>query len=424
MIQPEHTSINTLGETLNQVIASQNPEATIAITDSLTTIHHNLETALGPNSPNIQSLLAPLGLAAAKLSQAAEAQTSLGNSLRDYLANIGWTGEGADSQEPTTADRPAATPTPSRPRYEQNPNSPESFIEIDRYGTARALDPITGDVMRPGEIPPSLLADPELKQGFDFWKQHGASVPFTLLLTRHVEASDLRNGEFDLRAEAQALSATGGQLFVEGFAPKERTANADQLHNIASNLDDPAQIQGLRDIIWAEAAKDPNFSFSAETLSQIMSTKVKVATPDFITDGDRPADKALAAWHKQVKAARIARSGRSDPTAIIQEFVQHSAVDMGFCHYRNLYLIGKMGAHLSRQYASTGKIPGGASLLIGKLHENIAVTLTDMGVSVTLKGRARDSMTRAQIGWRRRCAIKPEDVRAMVAAEVAKRPRM
>ncbi|HUC89217.1 MAG TPA: hypothetical protein VMR45_00265 [Patescibacteria group bacterium] len=357
---PEDSSIHSIGEALTDVIDGISPAFAAGIEQQVTAVQQDVESIVGSGSEFASDLLSRLGMAATALTGATEAQTSATNEIESYLERIGF-----DALVETAELALAANPAP-RPTFRERSGPKDKFFGIGEDGTIRPRDPLTGEIMWPGEIPKSLLADPELKQGFEFWKKHGPDVAFKLLLCSHSSAKDLLEADFDLNAVAKRLGRSGDPLYLEGVGRVDDAELSREVHNRFSHSTKQQLIEGgdAEDIVVVDQPLD-NFSF--QILNQIMATGVDVVNPDYYADGKRPADVALAAWRREVRGASA---------------VHGEALRVGYIFYRNAYLIGKMGADLARRHAATGEVPSSAALLIGNLHEGIAIDLRRMGVTV------------------------------------------
>ena len=95
------------------------------------------------------------------------------------------------------------------------PESPYYVVSSD--GVARPKDPSTGEVIGPGEIPPSLLTDENLRRGIEFLQEHGEELSLRILLVGSGERDALPASGVQLHAEAQAVQAQGGSLYIEGL---------------------------------------------------------------------------------------------------------------------------------------------------------------------------------------------------------------
>ncbi|HUC89257.1 MAG TPA: hypothetical protein VMR45_00475 [Patescibacteria group bacterium] len=373
--QPDRASIGAIGGALAHIRSEQDPESTVGVVTGLATLQQQLEAVLDPSSANAQGILSSIGDAAAKLTKAAEVQAALGVSLTDYLGRIGF---GGFCQEVAVTQDETVEPHP-RPAFTERSDSKDPYYAVGKDGTMRPRDPITGGIMWPGEIPPSLLADPELREGYEFWKEHGKDVPFRLLLVSHDSGEGLTNSEVNLYAEAQRLQQNDGVLFLECVtSTAARNRELLEQHNAASNATGD-EVEREQAKLRQRLADNPWASFRVESLSQIMSTRVDVAIPDYCEGDARPADVALTALGNEIDAAANAMNST-------KAFFRCTALELAYTYYRDMYLVCKMGAELAKCHAATG-LPGGAAFLGGRTHENIGVTLRQMGVKVTDVGK-------------------------------------
>ncbi|HUC89258.1 MAG TPA: hypothetical protein VMR45_00480 [Patescibacteria group bacterium] len=408
------TPVGALGESLTNIMASQSPEPTEEIVTELTTVQQQLEGGLDPSSARTQRILLPLGEAVANLVRAAEAQITLNTQLTDYLARIGWDGSAASEESTSPHERVVSESTPvsdsTEAAFKERAGPKDTYFAVGEDGTILPRDPITGDIMHPGEIPPSLLDDPELRAGFEFWKGPGRNVPFKLLLTLHGSGSDLRNAAFNLHAEAKQLGKAGGVLFLESIATVAYNAKLRRQYNNTSHM------SSLLAKVWlvrrgSSKAYAEEDGFESELFSQVQATGVDVELPDLCSDGQRPADRALMNWRRTADGAHIFTSKRYNPTQTDKR-LRCDALEMGITYYRDMYFIGKMGAELARRHAA-GRLSGGAALVVGRLHENIAARLSDTGVAAEMVGKLTDRKGRLLIDYVRDCKLTPQDSAAI-----------
>ncbi|HUC89218.1 MAG TPA: hypothetical protein VMR45_00270 [Patescibacteria group bacterium] len=362
---PENVSINSIGEALTHIAGNQiSPELTGDIVGQLAACQQSLESLLGRESSAGSEILSPLGDVAAKLVLASEAQAKATDGLTGYLASIGYIGQSA--AHGTTVSAEFTTEPISRER----PMAGDNLFIYGADGVIRLCDLQTREIMLPGEIPKSLLADPELRKGFEFWQEHGSKVQFNLLLARHSVAKDLMNSDIDLHAVAQRLSEVNGPLYLECIGTTSQIQRFEDRHNRISHSTCQKMLES-GDEQDASVVNDPGASFTNQVLAQIMTTGVEVVIPDYRIDSTRPVDIALDT-SRRIRC----QSSLYDSMPIL----------VGYVSYRDAYLVGKIGADLARRYEETGIVPSGTALLVGGLHEGIGLELKRYGVPVVTTG--------------------------------------
>lgn len=257
-------------------------------------------------------------------------------------------------------------------------NSRRSFFESDHQGTVRPLDPLTGTVMYPGEMPPSLLADPEIQKGMAFWRSYGHEVAFRFLGTSHADETRMAQWGIDLRAEAERLAANNNVLFIEGNSTADVVHGAETLFKMAA-VANPAKQSELIAALDNLAATRPNFGHYAEVAKQIMCTGVTTAIPDYIVGGNRPGDMVLTAWRRQKDALDL--SDLPDGTPFNLALLERLALEMGIDMYRDMQFVGRMGAILAGRHVP-GQITETA-WVGGAMHENMGRHIAAHGASVS-----------------------------------------
>jgi hypothetical protein len=281
--------------------------------------------------------------------------------LQDYV--------GANGSETNVA-----VATAKKVIYEQ-PGATKTFYDIGVDGIIRPCDPPSGAVIRPGEVPPSLMSDPELREGFEFWQRYGHEIRFRFLGTAHATAEQLNEWGINLRAEAQRLAVSGGVLFLEGFAGKDIFRSAQELYTIAAALPPDKQIPFV-DLLEGLSQKNPNFRYAAAVVRNIMGTGVTTTCADYIMGGDRPGDKALTALHEASKDAEVFQADKPQLATIIEKI----SLDVVYDMYRDMHFIGRMGAKLAEAH-QPGTVTETA-WLGGAMHETIGRHLAAKGVAV------------------------------------------
>ncbi len=109
------------------------------------------------------------------------------------------------------------------------------------------------------------------------------------------------------------------------------------------------------------------------------------------------------------------RPGSHDSSGIHKTTV-FGALSVGTITYRNLYMIGRMGAELQRRQAQSGKTPGSVSLVVGQLHGDIQDVLNGYGAKVTAAGPKPGKLVNLLKDCARRCELTPRDVEDLNAA--------
>lgn len=260
--------------------------------------------------------------------------------------------------------------------------SPPTYFLTSPEGTVFPLDPLNGELLCPAQIPESLLADPELSQGYDFLRQNAERIRFGLLLSRHSKAGDLAAAGIDLHSRSKELAAKNGVLFLEGTA----TAESREEHQRVFNW-----IASYKDKSIEELQREPPFqaegpeAFTLDVLNQVAGTGVEIASPDVVMDSNRPADRALANWSK---ALADAYGAQGHPVEIVDNW---NALNIGFVTYRDWYLVGKMGYYLAEREAAQPTPEGAeivADMVVGSVHENIGQHIEGLGVPVEYVGGA------------------------------------
>lgn len=243
--------------------------------------------------------------------------------------------------------------------------SPEHYFHKDPDGTIRFLDPKSGNVLQPGTIPESLLADEELRQGFDFLASQGNRIHLRLLLSGHAGTNALADSGVDLRAVSTELAANNGVFIIEG-ASKVRNLTATQI----------------------EESKQ----FTDSVVSQVRGIKIPhVINPDSRGNSSRPADQALVSWWRaiervnnpEVMDARMS----SGPNGELQVLDEWLSLYVGFQVYRNWYLVGKTGARLAELEAQ-GKLNQDIDMaaLFGSQHPGYGHHFEAVGADVSYEG--------------------------------------
>lgn len=253
------------------------------------------------------------------------------------------------------------------------------YYRLEQDGSVLPLDPITGNALRPGVIPESLLADEELRNGYNFLVNNASRVSFTLLLSSHGTAEHLREAGIDLHAEAKALAASNGVLFLECISPTDKGHDSfARKLNYLSHLSPEKKEDtawGLLDIL---DDVDLESAWPAK-ITQLANTGVRVALPDFNGSSPRPADRALTQWSNAKRALDWSDN---------KQAIEWQALDVGNIAYRDWYLVCKMGSTLAELDAQ-GQLDESidASLLVGPLHGTIGAHMNNMGIQVTYKGK-------------------------------------
>ncbi|HMI09324.1 MAG TPA: hypothetical protein VK497_02895 [Candidatus Saccharimonadales bacterium] len=267
--------------------------------------------------------------------------------------------------------------------------SPETpvYYEVDSNANVLPLDPVTGNRLRAGEIPESLLADPELRKGYDYFRNNGSRIRFGLLLTTHGTAEDLIESGVSLAAEAKELAELQGVLFLEGnFA----TSAGKQSEIIALNRSSHLPYTKARQRQEMIRSLELGATFQGEELAQITGTNVELACPDFVRDSDRPADTALTEWQIQLKYMR-------QKERVVQgDDDKYWSLLMGYTIYRDCYLVGKMGAYLAdrpEDFSDETDDAVYAKLLAGPTHAGIGQYIEGFGASVEYSGETSDKLS-------------------------------
>lgn len=209
-----------------------------------------------------------------------------------------------------------------------------------------------------------------MREGFNFWLEHGQNVNFKLMLSRHADGSDLEKAGVDLRAESAALGESHGVLFLEAVGDEKSMGGlVATLNEVSKTGDIPENIKASKSA-WGHK------------ISQIAGTGVQIALPDFRTNSTSPINQALEKWNRAID--QTYDNERSDPYTML---AKANALDFGNLLYRNFYIMGSMGHTLS-QLHEQGKLgdPIEAGLLAGPLHETIGEELRGLGVSVAYEG--------------------------------------
>jgi hypothetical protein len=280
---------------------------------------------------------------------------------------------GMGEDEPRPSPLEAALTAYFAEEAQDPPDSPLYYVGPD--GTTRPRDPVTGTILRFGDIPPSLLEEEQMRYGFDFWRTHGHEVRLSLLLTMHTGDGDIAGSGIDLPAVVQRLKEEDGMLFLEGVADAEVTHNMERFYALLANL--PAkEREGVELLIAGLLGEAPQLTTEADVTRAIAATGVRPTYVDVIGDGTGIADRT-AMMLKQAAAA-IEESEEQDPVELLR-------VRQSEDYYRDMYIIGKMGAMLADEFNATDRIPD-AALLVGILHKAVGKILGAMGAQVTIVG--------------------------------------
>jgi hypothetical protein len=275
---------------------------------------------------------------------------------------------------------------------EQEPIASDRFTVRYTDGTVRLRDPFTGDILRPDEVPPSLLEDKGIREGLNFWDEHGPEVKFKLLPTAHGHISDLDKWGIDLRSEAQRLARVGGVLFVEALkTPEEAEYLLGFLREVSSWPEyeknaAPGWIQGH----VASGKITPIFGGIAE---RILGTKTDIEIADFQRNGPRPADKLLTVWNSRIRQIEDGGNSMGGAVALLEHWV-------GYDHTRDMNFVGRMGGILADRHQS-GRVSE-AAFLEGVAHVNVGRHLAARNVQVTqpdLRTKNMPDFVRKVIEW-------------------------
>jgi hypothetical protein len=292
--------------------------------------------------------------------------------------------EGKDEQLTSSVLRTAESPATERGPVDtaevgEEPLATDRFAARYADGTVRPRDPFTGNILRPGEVPPSLLEDPGIQRGFKFWDEYGSEVAFKLLPTAHSKAEDLEEWKVNLRAEAERLGRAGGILFVEGDnAPQQNIQYLVDFFDQMSALP-PEQKEAAEEWIQQQVDKGEVGSFYGGIGARILCTNTAVAVPDYHSDGTLPADTLLKAWNVQEK--KVADMHRSGEITRLDREVKMGELFVGRTYTRDMLFVGRMGNHLADRH-QPGRVSH-ASLLAGALHANVVSPLKDRNVHTT-----------------------------------------
>ncbi len=283
----------------------------------------------------------------------------------------------------------------------------ERIYAVDDQGFIRPRDPLSGAILRPGEIAPSILDDPEIREGFAFWQAHGAAVDFRFLGTQHLTAEDLERSGIDLRAEALRLQETGGILFLEGYAPEELFRSAEELHRLAAGIPPELHEQYER-ILDTIVEESPDFGYGASVAKAIMGTHVQTSCVDFVLDGQRPTDKALSILHRAYNTAKDSQRTDRPQSERVQNLI---GTLFSYDSYRNMQFVGRMGAVLARTQSRYADWLGGA------LHMPIGAYVEGQGATVSYAGQTNIfPFNRRMIDCVRRGEISQTDVMGMLVS--------
>jgi|GEM_PF-4068655 len=253
----------------------------------------------------------------------------------------------------------------------------DSLYAIDAVGNVRPRDPIAGTVLRPGEMPDSLMQDPDIQKGEAFWEAYGSEVRMRVLAGSHTGHEGLEASGIDVRAEAQRLAANGGVLLLEGIssspAMRERSM---MLYRMASGMPEHAQ-EEFNALLQEMAGDRPDFQHGAEVCRQIMGTGVAVEAVDFIRGGERIGDIALT--HLEAIADATRAQAKADQSVASATLTIPATV--GFDMYRDMNFVGRSGAVLADRH-QPGRVTE-AAWLGGMLHRSIGTYMFDRGAEVS-----------------------------------------
>jgi hypothetical protein len=260
---------------------------------------------------------------------------------------------------------------------------PHKYFEVNERDDVIPLDPVTGDALRAGVIPESLLADDELQRGYAYLQDHAAHIRAKILLSAHETSTDLAEAGIELGSEAKELANKSGVLFLEGVQMASAKARFQELLNHISTLQGE-EAETMRNKIHAVNSLA---SFTAACLSQLTGSGVEIAQPDYTYNSDRPADRALEAWHETMETV-IRR-----PDISLHGVDQWQSMNVGYTLYRDWYLVGKVGSYLAAREGSASRQADkvNVGMLVGSTHANIGKHLEGFGAEVEYVGAAEDA---------------------------------
>ncbi len=363
-------SLYSVGEAIHDIAETQLPLDLIGEAHRQINIARDIVREQVAPGPNALRLLLPLGDASLNLVDALDKLQTARGKLAEYLQAIGWVGSRERLEQMNSLaqyNRNFCLPAGFRERS----GSGDMFYATGEDGTIYFRDPVTRKIIPPGAIPEGFLSDPELASGFSFWQGYGPQISFSLLLCPHASGNDLRSSSVDLRSEAQRLGRDGQPLFVEYVGTIKSAEELRRLYNQTSGFQETSDQPQPSENVPARGSNGD--SYKQETLNQIRSSGVEVIIPDFRVDTTNKVEQSLTTLEFSAR-----------PYA--ESFARRAILTVCGISYRNMYIVGKMGAALAKRHEATGELPSSAGLLVGALHKNIAETLRSLGVNVNVSG--------------------------------------
>lgn len=280
------------------------------------------------------------------------------------------------------------------------------FYVVDDQGVTRPRDPVTGDILRAGDIPPSLMYDEGMRRGFQFLIDHGRELRLRILLTRHIRFDDLTRSAIDLPREALRLSAGGGVLFIEGVGTTEGIAVEQRNYSAAAHAR-PAEAALYRRAFASIAEHEPDAAFKAGIATALISTGVTVRSPDIVRDSPRIPDQAATAMLDYADSIVL--------TPDIATSVEYARATMAADFYRDMCIVGRMAEEMAAAFEATGRLTERA-LLIGNLHQYMGNIFKRYGAEVTFAGQEpEEGAGRIQMRWVEKAAITLNDFAAIAS---------
>lgn len=226
------------------------------------------------------------------------------------------------------------------------------------------VDPITSEVLQPGEIPSGLLADERMQRGFTFLRENAGEINGKIVLGRHGDAADLAG--YDLVSDTRQH---GNLLFVEGIGWQEEDQVGFNRAAQATEDDDNVTVtQRLAGFITQD-------DYLKEKWTQLFGSGVEIRFAD-IADTASPLDDIMLNWNDTWGALH-------DNAMTTEEYKRGAAIAaVGFNNYREWYMCGLLGDQLAQYAEADTDSDLGFVYLVGTTHQGVVDKLASMGVTV------------------------------------------
>jgi hypothetical protein len=226
------------------------------------------------------------------------------------------------------------------------------------------IDPITSEVLKPGEVPSGILADERMQQGFTFLREHADEIHGKVILGRHGDTADLAG--YDLVSDVRQH---GNLLFVEGIGWQEGDQEGFNRATQATEDDDNVTVtQRLAGFVTQD-------DYLREKWAQLFGSGVDVRFAD-IADTPQPLDDIMLNWNDTWETLH-------DSAVTTEDHRRSAAIAaVGFNNYREWYMCGLLGEQLAQYSETSSDSSLGFVYLVGTTHQGVVDKLASLGVSV------------------------------------------